>query len=93
MENSLPLSVHPGSNASSIAILCGQEACLHREDLAVPMPLQQASGEGNELCASQKSVARMPGVLVSMGLQLWSQVFILSGCRLLVCILDQIGCW
>lgn len=65
--------------------MCGQEACLHEEGLAVPIPLLQAGGESDWLCDSQKSVAGISRVLVSVTLQVWLQDFYLSGFRVLVC--------
>lgn len=75
------MSVCLGSNSGSRAALCGQEACLCGVDVVVPLALHGACREGLALCDSQKSAAWMSGILVSVGLQLWSQVFVSSGSR------------
>lgn len=49
---------------------CWQEVCLHDTGSAGPMPLPWAGSEGDVFCDSQKSVAGMFGVSVSLGLQL-----------------------
>lgn len=71
VRNRLPICVCPESKSGSTASLCWQEACSCKVGLAGPMILQWAGGEGYGLCDSQKSMAGMYGLLVSMDLQLW----------------------